>query len=205
MFRRSAKPPTTAADADAAEPQPADRKGQGQAPKGYATPSRKEAEAARKARLGALPTDPKARRKVEQTQRSAQYQRQRQALREGDERNFPPRDLGPARAFVRDYVDGRLRILEFTLPIVVVCYGILLFGRTNVGLSLVALYLMTLSMFSLIIFGYLLSSRVKKAVGAQFGAAEARGTGLYAFSRAVNPRFMRKPKPVVTIGGQRKA
>jgi Protein of unknown function (DUF3043) len=205
VFRRSEKPPTTAPAAEPAEQSAADRRAQGQNPKGYATPTRKEAEAARKARLGALPSDPKARRKVEQTQRSTQYQRERQAVREGDEKNYPLRDYGPARAFVRNYVDGRLRILEFTLPIVVVCYGILLFGRSNVSASVVALYLMTLSMFSLIVFGFLLSNRVKKAVAAEFGADTARGTGLYAFTRAVNPRIMRKPKPVVTMTGQPKS
>jgi hypothetical protein len=205
VFRRSEKPSTTAPAADESESGAAERRAAGQAPKGYATPSRKEAEAARKARLGALPKDPKARRKVEQSQRSTQYQRERQAVREGDEKNYPLRDFGPARAFVRNYVDGRLRILEFTLPIVVVCYGILLFGRSNVSASVIALYLMTLSIFSVVVFGYLLSSRVKKAVGEQFGADAVRGTGLYAFSRAVNPRIMRKPRPVVTMTGQPKS
>jgi Protein of unknown function (DUF3043) len=55
-----------------------------QAPKGRPTPSRREAEAARKARLGALPTDPKARRKVERSQQRESYARERQAVRSGD-------------------------------------------------------------------------------------------------------------------------
>ncbi|HEV2633917.1 MAG TPA: DUF3043 domain-containing protein [Actinocrinis sp.] len=204
MLRRSDKPQTTAPAAAPTEPPAGGAKAPNQAPKGYATPSRKEAEAARKARLGALPADPKERRKAVNAQRSSQYQIERRAIREGDARNYPARDFGPARAFVRDYVDGRLRILEFTLPVVVVCYGIILFGRSSVSASLIALYLMTISMFSLIVFGLMLSNRVKKAVGEKFGLAEARGTGLYAFSRAVNPRFLRKPKPVVTTSGQPK-
>jgi Protein of unknown function (DUF3043) len=204
VLRRSDKNQTTAPADDPADQPPAGRKAPNQAPKGYATPSRKEAEAARKARLGALPTDPKARRKVEQSQRSSQFQREKQAIRDGDERNYPARDFGPARAFARNYVDGRLRALEFTMPIVVFCYVIIIFAKTNVAASAVALYLMSLSIVALLILGPLLSSRIKKAIAAEFGASEARGTGLYAFSRAVYPRFMRKPRPVVTFTGKPK-
>lgn len=203
MLRRSDKPQTTAPADEPADDRPGGPKGQGQAPKGYATPSRKEAEAARKARLGALPTDPKARKKAIQSQRSTQYQRERQAVRDGDERNYPLRDFGPARKFARDYVDGRLRVLEFTLPVVVLCYLALFFGRSTEAAAAVT-FLMTLSMLALIVFGFLLSTRVKRAIAAQFGADQARGVGLYAFSRAVNPRFLRKPRPTVTITGQPK-
>lgn len=204
MLRRSDKTQTKAPADEPAEQPDAGRKTPNQSPKGYATPSRKEAEAARKARLGALPADPKARRRAEQVQRREQYQRERQAIRTGDAKNFPARDFGPARAFVRDYVDGRLRVLEFTLPVVVLCYLLIIFARTNLTAANIALTLMSLSMISLIGFGILLSRRVKAAVTAKFSAAEARGIGLYAFSRAVNPRIMRKPRPVVTITGKPK-
>jgi hypothetical protein len=41
-------------------------------------------------------------------------------------------------------------------------------------------------------------------VAAQFGPEEVRGTGFYAFTRALMPRFMRQPKPVLTMSGQPK-
>jgi hypothetical protein len=55
-----------------------------------------------------------------------------------------------------------------------------------------------------IVLGVFLSQRVKKRVAADFGPEEARGTGFYAFSRAVMPRFLRQPKPRVTMRGEPK-
>ena len=54
--------------------------------KGRATPTRKEAETLRKQRLGALPADPRERRRAEKEAGRASYDRSRQALRSGDER-----------------------------------------------------------------------------------------------------------------------
>jgi hypothetical protein len=204
VFRRSEKPQTTPAEAIDDEQPEGGRKAQSQAPKGYATPSRKEAEAARKARLGALPTDPKLRRKAERGQRNSQFQRERQAVREGDERHYPVRDFGPARAYVRDYVDGRLRLLEFLMPLVVLSYLSLFLGSAKSSLSVLPDVLMPLIVLFGFVFGLMLSFRVKKAVAAQFGPDDARGTGFYAFSRAIMPRVMRSPKPKLTLTGQPK-
>jgi hypothetical protein len=55
-----------------------------------------------------------------------------------------------------------------------------------------------------LVLGVLLSFRVKKAVRERYGESDVRGTGFYAFSRAVMPRPLRQPKPVVTMTGQPK-
>ena len=166
------------------------------------TPSRREAEAARKARLGALPSDPKERKRAERTVRNEAYQRQRAAMRSGDAKNFPARDYGPARAFVRDYVDGRLRLLEFLMPIVVVAWFTLILKNTSIYIY--ASFAMELVVVLGIVLGVLLNVRVKRAVRAQFGDDEVRGTGFYAFSRAAMPRFLRQPRPAVTFTGKSK-
>ncbi len=163
------------------------------------TPSRKEAEAARKARLGALPTDPRERRRAERAARSEAYNRQRQAMRSGDAKNFPARDQGPARAFVRDYVDGRLRLLEFLMPVVVVAWFTLILRNT--GIYIYASFAMELVIVLGIVLGILLNVRVKRAVRERFGESEVRGTGFYAFARAAMPRFLRQPKPTITSRG----
>ena len=170
--------------------------------KSGSTPSRREAEAARKIRLGALPTDPRERRKAERATRNDAYQRQRQAMRSGDAKNFPARDQGPARAFVRDYVDGRLRLLEFLMPIVILAWLTIVL-RSNT-ISAYASIIMELVVVFGIVFGILLNMRVKRLVREKFGDDEVRGTGFYAFSRAAMPRFLRQPKPTVNFRGQEK-
>lgn len=168
--------------------------------KGRPTPSRREAEAARKVRLGRMPADPKERRRAERSARNEAYQRQRQALRSGDARNFPARDQGEARAWVRDYVDGRLRMLEFLMPIVVIAWFTLILRSTSIYIY--ASFAMELVVVVGIVFGVLLNFRVKREVRARFGDKEVRGTGFYAFSRAAMPRFLRQPKPTVTFTGK---
>lgn len=170
--------------------------------KGRPTPSRRDAEAARKARLGRMPTDPKERRRAERSVRNEAYQRQRRALRSGDAKNFPARDQGEARAWVRDYVDGRLRMLEFLMPIVVVAWFTLILRSTSIYIY--ASFAMELVVVVGIVFGLLLNIRVKREVRARFGDGEVRGTGFYAFSRAAMPRFLRQPKPTVTFTGKPK-
>lgn len=201
MFRRSssAKQPADSAPVDQAS-SPA--KPEGPNGKGRPTPSRRDAEAARKQRLGALPSDPKAARRAEREAQRAGYDRSRQALKSGDERYYPARDQGKARAFVRDYVDGRFRLLELLMPLVVLSWLTLVTGRS--GVVLAGQFVMEVVVIVGLVLGVWLSYRVKRAVAAEFGPGEVRGTGFYAFSRALMPRFMRQPKPKVTMGGNRK-
>jgi hypothetical protein len=166
------------------------------------TPSRREAETARKVRLGAMPADPKARRQAERAARNEAYQRQRQAVRKGDARNYPARDQGEARAFVRNYVDSRLRLLEFLMPIVVVAWITIVLHSTTIYIY--ASFVMELVVVLGIGLGLLLNVRVKRAVREKFGEDQVRGTGFYAFSRAAMPRILRQPKPTVDFRGQSK-
>ena len=92
--------------------------------KGRPTPSRKEAEAARKQSLK-LPKDPKAaRRAARERDRDASAQ-QRAALMAGDERALPARDQGPVKRYVRDFVDSRFTIAEY---FIFVALAVLVFG-----------------------------------------------------------------------------
>jgi hypothetical protein len=197
VFRRNSS--KQVADATPADVIPAEPVASG---KGRATPTRKEAEAARKLRLGALPADPKARRAAEREANRLSYDRSRQALRSGDENNFPARDRGPAKAFVRDYVDGRLRLLELLMPLVVLCWATLLMRNTSIYIY--SSFVMEVVVVLGIVLGVFLGRRVKKQVTLQYGAQEARGVAFYAFSRAVMPRLLRTPKPRVTMRGEPK-
>ncbi|MBS2963466.1 DUF3043 domain-containing protein [Actinocrinis puniceicyclus] len=203
MFRRRSADEAVADDAPReSAPQSATTGQRYSQPKGRPTPTRREAEAARKARLGQLPTDPRERRRAERSARNEAYQRQRKALRSGDARNFPARDQGPARAFIRDYVDGRLRMLEFLMPIVVVAWFTLILRSASIYIY--ASFAMELVVVVGIVFGILLNFRVKREVRTRFGEENVRGSGFYAFSRAAMPRFLRQPRPTVTFTGKAK-
>jgi hypothetical protein len=198
VFRRnSSKQVADATPADAKPAAPAAPSG-----KGRATPTRKNAEAARKVRLGALPADPKAARRAEREANRGSYDRSRQALRTGDARHYPARDQGEARAFVRDYVDGRMRLLELLMPLVILCWATLLLRNTSIYIY--SSFAMEVVVVLGVVLGVLLSTRVKRAVREQFGEADVRGTGFYAFSRAVMPRPLRQPKPRLTMRGEPK-
>jgi len=100
-------------------------------------------------------------------------------------------------------VDGRLRLLEFLMPIVFVAWLTIVLFRGTV-LYLPASFVMELVVVLGIGLGVLLNVRVKRAVREKFGEDEVRGTGFYAFSRAAMPRFLRQPKPTLDFRGQPK-
>ena len=87
--------------------------------KGRPTPSRKEAEAAAKARAK-VPRSRKEQAKAQRAQRTEQSQKVRQAMKTGDEKYYLPRDKGPVKRFVRDFVDSRFSFIELMLPLLLI-------------------------------------------------------------------------------------
>lgn len=150
-----------------------------------------------------MPADPKGRRQAERSARNATADRQRQALRTGDERNYPTRDRGPVAAYIRDYVDGRLRLLEFLMPLIVLSYVLLFTSRNSSAGSAVTLAMQIVICIGVVLV-VLLAWRVRRAVRNEFGAEAVRGATMYTVSRAVMPRFLRQPKPRVTFMGKAK-
>ncbi len=86
-----------------------------EAGKGRRTPTRKEAEAARKKQMK-VPVTRKDQAKRERAAREELRLKQREALKTGDEKYLPLRERGPVRKFCRDYVDRRWNFAEFLLP-----------------------------------------------------------------------------------------
>lgn len=168
--------------------------------KGRPTPTRKEAEAARKAAL----------KKPRNRKEAAAYRREKvrtergkmqEAMRTGDDRYLPAADKGPVRRFARDYVDARYSVMEFALPILLVVslLGVVfspafpwLAGTVN---------LLFLAMILLIgADWFLLTGGLKKAVGVKFPNESAKGIGFYAVRRTMQMRRWRLPKPMVKRG-----
>jgi hypothetical protein len=166
--------------------------------KGRPTPTRKEAEAAARARAKAA-LDPKASRKASRGasrgERSANTRELREGIKRGDERYLGSRDKGPMRRFIRDYVDTRINMAEFALPLL---FAGLLLGAVNPGLGGV---ITQATLLVAVLDSVLLNFRLKRELKRRFpDEAKRRGNTLYAVTRALQFRFMRLPKPQVKLG-----
>ena len=192
LFRRDAKRP----EADSGEDAGAVDSG-----KGRPTPTRKEAEAARKQRVKPV-LDRRSAARADRGATREQRIQQRQALLNGDERALPARDRGPARRFARDYVDSRRTVGELMLPSMVLfiplSFGISAFKGSALGVYVtLAIYL-----YMIIMLGgtAMVAHRVKTEAQRRFPSEDVRGVGLYGALRSVQLRRWRLPKPKVSVG-----
>ena len=170
-----------------------------EAGKGRPTPSRKEAEAARMARV----RTPRTRKEQSAASRSARYessQKMREAMKSGDDRYLPVRDKGPVRRFTRDYVDSKFTIAELILPLLVVT--MVLGWSGNSSLAWFANAFMTLMLLAVV--GNLLWLRMglHQQLKRRFPDVTRKGLTYYAVIRTLQLRFLRMPKPQVRIGQQ---
>lgn len=164
--------------------------------KGRPTPARAEQEAARRRPLVA---NTKEARMAAKSQMREQRERARVGMANGEDRYLTPRDRGPQRRWVRDYVDAGWHLAEWVMALMLVV--ILL---SMVPIAEVAVYSM-LGLWAFVILAVLdmviLGNRVKKKVAAKFGKDRMeKGLGWYAAMRALQMRFMRLPKPQVKRG-----
>lgn len=168
--------------------------------KGRATPSRKEAEAARKKQMKA-PVSRKELAKRDRSAREAARLKQREALKTGDERYLPAREQGPVRRFCRDYVDRRYNVAEFLLPFLVVLLIVFMFASKNESLTAA----LTTYVYPVVILGTILDEvlmvrGLKKELRARFGDDAVKGSTTYAVLRSTQLRRFRLPKPQVKRG-----
>ena len=169
--------------------------------KGRPTPSRKEAEAARKAAF----RKPRNRR----GRPAAPGEVPRRAGQgaggdaTGDDRYLPPADKGPVRRFARDYVDARWSLMEFALPVLLVVAfgGILLTPRWPVVAPLVNLFFLFM-VLAIGIDWILLTRGLRRRLKQRQPTAEPRGVSLYAVRRTMQMRRWRLPKPMVERGAK---
>lgn len=165
--------------------------------KGRPTPTRREAEAAAKARAKA-PRSRKEQMKAQRSSRSESSQKVRQAMKTGDERFLPPRDKGPVKRFIRDFVDSRFSFIELMVPLLIVTMVLGYSG--NARLSSIGNSILVGTMLMVVIDMVFLRLRLRKELGRRFPDAPTKGTTYYAIMRALQMKFMRLPKPQVKIG-----
>ncbi|MFC4225308.1 DUF3043 domain-containing protein [Lysinibacter cavernae] len=182
---------------DAAATEPEETESGQPAKKGHATPSRLEQQAARARPL--VVSDRKEATRVNKTKMAEQRERARIGMASGDERYLPPRDKGPQRRWVRDFVDARTSLGEFMIPMM----GVVLL-MTFVPIPQVQLYsvlviwgFLLLAVLDVIIVGF----RLKKKLEDKFGADKVQpGYRWYAAMRILQLRVLRLPKPQVKRG-----
>jgi hypothetical protein len=170
-----------------------------QARKGRPTPSRKEAEAARKQQLR-IPKDPKAAKKAARERERAERGKARAAMMAGDERYLPPRDQGAAKSFTRDFVDSRFTVAEFFI-FVAIAVLVLGFIQNPALQSFVSLAFFAFTAVIALDTIILLVTLNRRAAQKFPDKKDRRGITLYAILRALQLRRLRIPPPRVRRGG----
>ncbi|HLK02736.1 MAG TPA: DUF3043 domain-containing protein [Streptosporangiaceae bacterium] len=173
-----------------------------EARKGRPTPKRREAEAGRYQPIGgssrrpAGPRTPqdKAKDKTERT-------RKLDAMKKGEDWALNPKDKGPVRAFVRDYIDSRRYLSEYIMVFLAVLLVGIFFGRNKAVTYYVDIVMLVLVVY-LVSQGFWLGRTIRRQVAQRFPGSPATGLTWYAMSRSMQMRRMRMPQPRVRPGAK---
>ena len=161
------------------------------------TPKRREVEKM-KASPRLAPAATKEARKFQKQQARVQRARQRDAYLRGEESALPPRDRGPVRRFVRDYVDSRRTVGEFFLPVIVLVLFMTVMPIMEVRIA--SIFLMYGILIFSIVDGIFIGRKVKREVRNRFADAPVKGIVMYAWLRSTQMRRLRAPLPQVKRG-----
>lgn len=168
--------------------------------KGRPTPTRKEAEQARKEALRSAGDPRSARRAARARERQARMEN-RAALLAGDENRLPLRDRGPVRRFTRDFVDSRFTLAEYFIFIALAVL-ILGFIPNQIVQSIVS-FAWFLLIAIILVDSTILVLKLKSQLKERFpDKAERRGATFYAILRTLQLRRLRLPPPKVKRGGE---
>jgi Protein of unknown function (DUF3043) len=171
--------------------------------KGRSTPTRREAETARKERVKP-PLDRRAAARAERAAAAADRAKGRSGQATGNQRFMLARDRGPVRAFVRDYVDARLTAGQYLMPAIVVflVISIALSHPSLVGIRYYAIVAFYVFVIYVAIDTILLTARIKRIAAERFPNESTQGVGFYGAMRALQIRRLRQPKPTFKRGQQ---
>jgi hypothetical protein len=153
------------------------------------TPSRREAEAARRQRVNRTLTKKEARA---ESARQARTQRVRA---------MSARDNTPEKALLRDYIDSRFSVGELLLPSLVVILAGSFLGARYPGVTLVATLAMYLFILLVLFDGMVLMWRgYKRVLDERLPGTPTRGLRLYGMNRCIQIRRIRMPPPRIKRG-----
>ncbi|MCI6773494.1 MAG: DUF3043 domain-containing protein [Bifidobacterium pseudolongum] len=170
-----------------------------QAGKGRPTPKRKEAQAQKLRPL--VPKDSKEQRKRAKARIRERENIEYEAMRTGDLQHMPKAERLPWRVYTRDYIDARFNIGEFFIPValvILVASVILAAVYPNPVVTLILMTVLYVYLFAIVIDVVVMWRKLKKLLIAKYGeqsVAKGMRTGSYAWSRAIQLRRWRLPKP----------
>lgn len=165
--------------------------------KGRPTPTRKDAEAAARARAKV----PRTRKEQAAAQRAARgdtSRKMREAMKTGDDRYLPSRDRGPVRRFIRDFVDSRFSFIELMIPLLII--SMILGYSGNPGMIQLGNTVLFTTLLVIIVDIVMLRFRLRRELARRFPDGPTKGTTLYAAMRSLQMKFLRLPKAQVKIG-----
>lgn len=179
---------------DAPDPEPPSTS-TGRTKKDAPTPTRKQAEAARQARVRPNLTPKQVRA------------RDRQASRDARIKAMDVADAAPARTYARDYVDSRWMLSEFLMPTLLLTIVITLIAQQIWGTGPIAYAVMQVTIFTAygllavtvveVIFNW---QRFKKRLQDKYPGESPKGLLFYFVNRCISVRRLRNPRPIVDRG-----
>ena len=170
-----------------------------QAGKGRPTPKRKEAQAQKLRPL--VPKDSKEQRKRAKARIRERENIEYEAMRTGDLQHMPKAERLPWRVYTRDYIDARFNIGEFFIPValvILIASVILTAVYPNPVVTLILMTVLYVYLFAIVIDVVVMWRKLKTLLIAKYGeqsVAKGMRTGSYAWSRAIQLRRWRLPKP----------
>jgi Protein of unknown function (DUF3043) len=181
LFRRNTQPAAPEQPAATVDHAPTGKKDR-------PTPSRKEAEAARRQRVTTTLNKKEAR---------AAASRQNRAERM---KAINAREAAPEKALMRDYIDARFNLGEFLLPSVVLILAITILGSYWATVTVIATLAMYVFILGVFVDGYLMWRGFKKVLAARLPKSSPKGLLLYGMTRSTQIRRFRSPAPRIKRG-----
>ncbi|RRD29251.1 DUF3043 domain-containing protein [Actinomyces bowdenii] len=178
------------------QPEPAPVKPGG---KGRPTPKRKDAQARRVRPV--VPADRKAAKREARAARDKAFKRQQEAMITGEDRWLPPRDKGPIKRYIRDYIDARYCVGEVFMPLTLVLIVLMMISSWWTNPSGLYLLLAVYGVFFLAMGDALVCwLRLRRLLRARFGQDRVRDQGpifFYVLARCMQLRRWRRPAALV--------
>nr|WP_243896457.1 DUF3043 domain-containing protein [Actinomyces bowdenii] len=178
------------------QPEPAPVKPGG---KGRPTPKRKDAQARRVRPV--VPADRKAAKREARAARDEAFKRQQEAMITGEDRWLPPRDKGPIKRYIRDYIDARYCVGEVFMPLTLVLIVLMMISSWWTNPSGLYLLLAVYGVFFLAMGDALVCwLRLRRLLRARFGQDRVRDQGpifFYVLARCMQLRRWRRPAALV--------
>ena len=119
----------------------------------------------------------------------------RQAMLSGEEKYLLGRDRGPQRRLARDVIDNRYTLIEGLMPLMVLF--LLITSATSDSVKNIITLVMIIALITVTIEVSLLHRIIKSRIKEKLGADTKiqKGTWFYVFTRGMQPRPLRIPKP----------